>query len=299
MTALKLNELEVDVSSTQIMMHEELSILRGIVDSGVNNVLKTPSSNNNNSDNPRVQTLETENLSLRSLLQEAQNQLASNKTSVANNTGNNSISNENKKIIDDLQAKVIHLETQLKDKDSKISAKDDELKILKASSSENATAKGLEIELLRSQKEVSTLKDQLTSMSKDFELKLQTKVKELTVLGDKRVEETQEKAEADKEEMMEALSQEVEAVEEQKKQEIDVLTVQIKSLESSLETTRGSKQKQVKVLLTVNQQLKNLMKAQRTVSNETKRELGDLQNTMNALFSGSLVRRLRVSFHFY
>lgn len=51
---LKLNELDVDVNSSQLMMQEEVTLLRHHVDSEVNKVLGEPNKNQNDNSNPGI-----------------------------------------------------------------------------------------------------------------------------------------------------------------------------------------------------------------------------------------------------
>lgn len=265
--SLKLNEIEVDVNSSQILMSEELKLLR----KSINDHL-SPHSRSNPDDNEHKSLID-ENNNLRSLLLEAKAEIAS-----ASQTPNSTLVMKDEKLIERVKALEKQVETQsaqLKVSESKIvekdrqvqdilnsqasdssqlikelhlkldnleksnSAKDKELKeleskIAKSSSSSSslsnelasveaklnektneANDKDVKINELTNtnkslQSEILSLQKSFDSLKKESELTLKNKVKELTELSDKRVKEVTDTLEAEKEVMMDAMSQEVE-----------------------------------------------------------------------------------------
>ena len=191
---LKLDELDVDVASTQLMLQEELAQLRISIDGG-------SIKGGGGSDTGRVKILEDENKSLRDLLNEAKLELSKGPDAVMPPPPPGGKS-----------AEVKDLEAQLARKDAQIQSQQSEISKLIAASSAADVTRALEDELKRSKAEVAKLEVELTKTKKDAADQLAAKTKELTELADKRVSEVESRLEAEKDEMMDAMAQEVEVM---------------------------------------------------------------------------------------
>ena len=116
---LNLDEIQVDVTSPQLLFGEDLVVLRKAV-GGV--VMSTTSSGNSGGDSIRVQTLESENANLRELLQQAKTELL---TSSANNSGDVKAALQQMK--EEGDKKLSDLMNQMKDMETKFEAEKEEM----------------------------------------------------------------------------------------------------------------------------------------------------------------------------
>ena len=179
---LRLDDITVDVESTELAMHEEMALLRNAVKSGVCSVA---SDVDDASSSARVKALETENANLRGLLKELKAELNSGRRG-----GSRSASPSNVPAED-----TSDLQRQLKAKDDTIAALRTEIEALRSAAS-GASASATAAAKLTSEKEQAERRVS----------ELQASTAELT----SRLEEVQRKAHADRDELMEAMAQEME-----------------------------------------------------------------------------------------
>jgi len=287
--SLKLDEIEVDVNSTQIMMHEELSILRGAIDSNdipasnrSSNNVNNSNSNNTSISKEQIQLYENEINKYKDLYDQTKFQLESqyklNQSS-------------------DLKESIKELQEKLLQKDNIIKSKDNEISSLQI---EINNSRAIQVDKSQLENQMSSLTEQITSLelklsnSKTESNKiLQKEINELNNRNNKRIEELQAKAEAEKEEMMEAMSQEIEEIENTKKEEFLQLTNKITNLENSLVQLSKSKQILESNYNKIYNNLQQLIKVHKLISNQTKVELKEMNQSIAMLFGGALMRRLR------
>jgi DNA repair exonuclease SbcCD ATPase subunit len=272
--ALKLNDIEVDVSSTQIMLHEELSILRGAAESGVTGSLTAIKSvvgyQTSTEDLERIRSLENENSKLRELLKEAQFELTTKPVVVApplppsepikgkDATGSSEelkavrlnldeksrecdrlakecdgFKRESERLIKEVQqatqqqkeltAQLQQSASQTSEKDKQLAMQKSQLDKLAVDLGDDSRERALRGEMEAVQRDLQTARSQLEAagqdaaklqaqlvlINKDAAAKLAVQAAELTAQGDRRVAEAESRLEAEKDEMMEAMAQEV------------------------------------------------------------------------------------------
>jgi outer membrane murein-binding lipoprotein Lpp len=182
---MKLDDIDVDVNSPQIMMNEEMMLLRASVDRPILELSGSSGSaaNNNSADKShssgqtsaadaeKLKALEAENKSLRDLLKEAKSSIASQANSIAPPlpppSGGGSVPDaetlaslrEAQQEIETLNSKIAQLESTIATREKKIASQEEELNRMRAAVSNSAsassdTAKMLEGEIKRVKEEV-------------------------------------------------------------------------------------------------------------------------------------------------
>lgn len=315
--SLKLEDLDVDLTSTQISFHEEITLLRSAVNQGIATIeaggeLKSPTltslppppvppaTNVNTAttvevkevvkevikDDPKtlekIKALESDNENLRKLLKDAQAELAA----AIKTSG-------------DLEKK---LEAGTK---------------ASASAATDAT-KSLEAELAKATKEIADLNNKLEQVKKEGEDRLAAKVAELTKLADERVSEIETRLETEKDVMMEAMAQEVDAIEKQKDAEKDAVEAQKNALEaeknaliaenaktkaladaeiqkmsSKLADALKSNSLNAERILSLHQMVSAVSKAAKNNATVTKGELADMKYALKNTLGNTIMAKLK------
>lgn len=196
--ALKLEELDVDVSSPELMLKDEIALLRSSVDAGVEKIVAA--TGGSSADGAKLRSLETENKRLRDLLRDAQAELGKGSNPLPPAPPDTGASS----------GRVVELEAQLKKKDTQLSTQQAEISRLIAASGSSDVTKALEDEIKRLKGQVAALEADNAKAVKDAEARLTARVKEQQEIADKRVAEVENRLEAEKDEMMDAMAQEVE-----------------------------------------------------------------------------------------
>jgi len=199
-----LNDIEVDISSAEVQFSDEMQRLKASIDGSS----FSSSSGSGGADPEALKVLKTENAKLRGLLTEAQAELSKAQTSPSSlfPSQSSSMSTE----MEELKSQLRQSEALIKQKDEQLQAAQGEIKNLLSAAAANDEEKLLLDEISRVKTEVASLEKQLSDNIKEAEAKLKSKTLELTQIADKRVNEAETRLEAEKEEMMEAMSQEVE-----------------------------------------------------------------------------------------
>jgi kinesin family member C2/C3 len=327
--ALKLNELEVDVNSPQLMLHDELALLQNYVNLNVGSVLgevhqgssmpiPPPSTNHVHvsaasassisiaADTEKIRALELENNNLRSLLKEAQSELSAVTleqekflaTAGSQSQQQSSETQELRSKLATLEKKFRELEADAKAKDSQLASKDEELRRANAAmqaamEKSSSTSSTISEQLQQANLKIQSLEAQIQSMSKEHESKLSAKTQELQAIADKRVEELRAKLENEKEVMMDAMTQEVEAVEAAKHQEQEAMQQKLKSLETSMESLRRTNNQLTGAVVKVQSNARSVATAAANLKQDVRRELADYQRFMSSMFTGSLVGKIK------
>lgn len=208
MMELKLNEIEVDVSSTQLMLQDEVSLLRNYVDSSVNKVVggkqneyDVPSTVQNGEDKEKIRSLEGEAAKYKALLRDAQNEINILKTS-ANKAASVPVpppaplapsgpTNEEKELratVAKLESKIIQLEADVKSKNAAVAAKDEELSRINATVAEKSSGSSvLNEQLTRAKQQIVELESQLVTVKTESSNKLEATIQQLTKESESRV----------------------------------------------------------------------------------------------------------------
>lgn len=182
---LKLEDITVDITSTELMMHEEMALLRGAIKGGASVATAVDDVPNDGASSARVKALETENANLRGLLKELKAELNSGKRS-----GSRSASPVNGD--SSSAAEVAELQKELRTKNDIIATQKAELEALQAAVSSNADASSHAI----AQTEASKKKiDELKAANAELQ---------------RRLDEVAAKSTTEKDEFMEAMAQEME-----------------------------------------------------------------------------------------
>lgn len=213
---LKLDELEVDVESAKLIMSYEMKALSASIENS-ENILPAPPVDKNSNSNitpSAVKALETENGKLRDLLEKAKAEIVSlAKAANANKTNNNTmppIPPSKESSVDDIE-KMRSLEATIEEKDRQI--KRLELVCIQLEEEKDTTSKhqansdSTEIGKLKAS--LDNLQSKYDAVVAEYEAKI-TKIQQKTLESQSDMET---RLEAEKEEMMEAMAQEVEEVE--------------------------------------------------------------------------------------
>lgn len=187
-------------------------------------------------------------------------------------------------------------QTCIDEKDGQISSLLNNIEQLRRTSSTNSKDKqDLEQEITRLRKESSQLEGRLkqTVTIAEAEGLVAAKTRELNEAAEKRLKDAQVKLEAEKEEMMEALSQEVEEIEVTKKREIDQLGVQIGDLRKKLESSTSFKGQLQGYVVKVAKRNRQLSKEYKKLQTSTAKDLEDMKYAMKSVLSGSLMSKLK------
>ena len=245
LASLKLDELEVDYENTEIMLREELSTLKNAVygTAGVDISIPVPPASRtvgpDTADSEQLQFLEADNKQLRSLLAEAKSEILSKDKRIAGlvaeassivspsppvpPTDNKSSTSDQeilslRQSISDLEAKSNLLETANARLEAQLAAKDADVTRLKAQNesllaqlsgtSAGAASGAIELEKLRA--EIEEHRQALVRAQEEAERKLKQRTDSLNEEHQKRINDLEAKREAEKEELMEAMAQEVE-----------------------------------------------------------------------------------------
>lgn len=230
--ALKLKDLEVDVNSTKLTLQEELSTLRASIDNGgviaKQGVTAPPppvtsNTGSNAKDLEKIKLLEAENKTMREQLKDSQSRLDAANDAIAKASGNAAESAKMeiqslKKQLEDSKKDITSRDSQIIEKDNTISShlkkidsltKDAQTKNAADSSKEKA----LQADIESTKATIAQLEAKLTASTKEWESKVNAKSQELLQLSESKAQELralEERLEAEKEEMMEAMAQEIE-----------------------------------------------------------------------------------------
>jgi DNA repair exonuclease SbcCD ATPase subunit len=256
--SLKLEEVEVDVTSTKMELHDELSRLRSVVEGNgpppaaafTPAASAPPLATMSHADTGKMKGLETENAKLLQQIAELKNELSTATETVSQHQQSSQHlakhqqqSSQNQEEINKLKKEIDQLNSKSKEttqqKDSEISDLNDQLKAINLKfSSSSSQEKQLETE-------IETLKGQLKEEKhskqvslKESESKAHAKLQETIASYENKLKESEATWSQEREEMEVALAQELEEVEKGKDEEIQslmnensILTKQFKQLQ--------------------------------------------------------------------
>ena len=279
LSSLKLDEIEVDVQSAQVMMNEELLLLRSSIERGLNGNVATsilppqPPATSLAADTTKIKTLESENKELRGLLAEAKKDLEAN----LKKSGKDAIKDN----------------TDLAKKDQEIKSLKEEISNLMAAAASVGVQRSLEEEIRTVKVEVADLEKQLERTRKEAEERLAARTAELGAETEKRVREMQTRLEGEKDEMMEAMAQEVEDIEKTKNAEKETLLKERKMLQDNLTAALSAQKPMKQSLKQMSKFIAEYTKNSRGLLAATRKEVSDMKGTLKAQIDGRLIARLK------
>jgi DNA repair exonuclease SbcCD ATPase subunit len=231
--ALKLKDLEVDVTSTKLSLQQELTTLRSAIENGGTATaavsaappppaLPTPPATSEK-DLEKLRSLETENTTLRSHIKDFEIKLAAANDAIAKANGNAAESakleiQSLKTQLEQVKRESTAKDNQIQEKDAAIAAhlkKIDSLskEVQSSAASAGSQEQALKTDIEKAKATAAQLEARLAATTREWEAKYGAKSQELTKLGEDKARELKEleaRLEAEKEEMMEAMAQEIE-----------------------------------------------------------------------------------------
>ena len=262
---LKLDEVEVDVTSTKIELQEELSLLRKSIENGgafagshhvqaasAPPLAPAPVSTNtgsNQQDLQKIRELEGENAKLMQKVEELKSDLANSLSQQNNQTAK--LSSSNSEEINKLRKEIDSLNQKLKETNSLLQERDNEIQTLQNNlqntkhqmESNSSHEKHLQQEIEKYKTLLHEEKASRNQLKIDLEKQSQQKIQEITNQYENKLQSKEEEWNAEREEMEVALAQELEEVEKGKDEEIAVLmeeNAQLTKKYKSLQTANAN-----------------------------------------------------------
>jgi kinesin family member C2/C3 len=225
LVSLRLKDLEVDVTSTQLQLQSELSTLRAAIENGgfAPPVALPPAPpaapQMSEKDVQKLKSLEADNKALTDQVKDLEAKLATANATISKASGNANAAAAAE--IKTLKEEIESSKKELATKDTKLADASSALAALQAqhqsaqakSASDSSATQALRGELDKATASVARLEAQLAAANKDWEAKLKAKSDELARAAEvksKALQDLETRLEAEKEEMMEAMAQEIE-----------------------------------------------------------------------------------------
>jgi hypothetical protein len=259
--ALNLEEIEVDVTSSQLLMSEELTIIRN---STTQNFGACPKASVLlNGDNERIRSIEAENTNLRGLLEQAKLELSKGTIRSASVTGDVEI-----------------LKVENAQKASKIASLEKDIASLSGPVTTSVASNHLDAKVKELNEDIVAMKKEIERATIDSEKRLTAKTFEMTNLADTRVKEVETRLETEKEEMMEAMAQEVDEIEKSKDEEKAAILAEKETLLLNLAASANVTRAVTTNLSKIRTKFSNLVRDQRNLSTATSKDLSDMKQAM-------------------
>ena len=261
-------------------MSNELAALRGSLDGVAPPPPGEPASSS--VDRERLAAMEAENRRLQSLVAEAQGQLSA---AAAGKKEAEAAKSSWAEEISALNALVQQKDEALTKSEAKLAAANAELseaqRRLKAAdeasaAKDNAEAAGLRKELEQARSELASLRAARDAAAA-------------------QVKALEERLVSEKEELMEAVAQEVEQVEKTKAEEVAGLKAEVERLRSLLTSSQSQAGSITKALSALDQRTRSLATQNRQLLASTQKELNDMRVTLTTCFKGEFVKRLALA----
>lgn len=251
--ALGLSDLEVDVKSTELMLSEELSKLRSVLEGGGGSGVVAGT--NGSSNDAKLKSLEKEN-------EATKQELAKLKLS-----GNSIVSNES-------------------NTNASMALKDQEIIKMKEADASSSKA------IADKDKTLDTLTKENAKLKKDFEL-LSQELKNEKETAQKQIQALEERIETEKEEIMEAMAQEVDEIEKAKADEIDKhLSSSARQLKLCSHL-KDAMTRQEKGLANIKGSTSVVLKENKKLIASTQQDLDNMKAQLKSLFSSSLMEGIK------
>lgn len=294
------NLLSVDVKSSQLMMHEEMALLRSAIESGTHSMASSIASSEkfipsegDSASKERVEKLEAENANLKSLLKELKEEL------VAGNAQNQSSSGANEELVS-LRDSTKSIEAELKKTQEDLAATKSAYEILEGehkalkeaqASLQNGTAASME-EMSSLKAEVATLTTKLENAGKEAEQSTKN-LEKFKLEAEQKAASLEKENEAEKEEMMNAMAQELEETEVRHTKEVEALKKEVKKLNKSLAKYENTSKALSSGLIPVRKSMIRLNEAQKSLSKTVREEMDNTLKEVSSHFGSSLMKRLK------
>eukprot|EP01041_Mallomonas_annulata_P000189 gene189-331_t len=278
---LKLEELDVDYTNSELMLRDELLTLSNAVWNPDALKLPLPNAPTTSGGNDRSASLEAENANLRGLLAEAKGEILAKEKQLtelaskpvmppappsnAANPANDAEINTLKSEINSLKSEIKTLTTKLSEKDSELSSnlstlsnkdsiitsKETEISSLTAKLNDiSVAAAGSAAGVANTQAEVNKLQGEISELNKTIEkIKIESKqalekqAAEFKDAEEKNLKELEIRHEAEKDELTEAMAAEVEAVEKKYADEGENASKETQKLKLTLSKVSGANKK--------------------------------------------------------
>ena len=274
MKDLNLAELEVDVSSPQLLFNEDLIALRKAVGMDTTNgtVSITTTTQNGGADVEKLKTLETENSKLRELLIEAKTELSKLPP----------IPPPVSPVVPIKQADIV------KEGNIDQATLDNMTSKIKAEAAANLAN---EIQKVKSESKLN-FECEITKIKQDAEQKLATKEAELTKIRNE-MKEMELKFDAEKEEMMEVAAQEIDEIEKKKNDETDQVSAEKALIQKNLDDSISQISMLKKRVQVTSTKSTALIKNYQGFSSSIKTDLQNMKYEMQSMLSGKLLGKLQ------
>ena len=296
---LKLDDLiNVDFNSTQMMFHEELSLLRGAVDKSLHGIDPTLATGVPPSKPPKevvaipsaeilekISKLEKDNFDLLIKLQETEGRAGKADSSDAEVAKLN-------QAIELLNAEIAKQSKTIDEQSKALLAKENGSKE-SAAKYESETAdqiKTLKDELKTARLESNDLRELARKAKKDGDDRIAAKVIEMERETERKVKEVETKLESEKEVMMDAMAQEVEDLEKQKENDRATLTAERDAVIAKLNATTGASRA---AIVSVRVAADKLSKDHKACSAVVKKDLADMKASLKADAFGMLIAKMK------
>lgn len=295
---LDLASLEVDVSSAQLLMNSEMALLRNSVDG---TLPPAPSSVSDPEANGKIQTLEADNKKLRDLLEKAKVELiAVAKASAATasppppptpSVVNNESREEDLQRIQELEASLAQLQEVCDAKDNQVRR----LELVCLQFEEDAK-KALTEKVSGEAVETGRLKAELDNLMTKYDSAVashEAKLKELSSASDKKIAAIESRCEKEKEDMMEAMAQEVEDVENTFKTKVSALETKIQEMTRELGKTQQGATVVVKSLSAIKPKLLALRKTRGALVDDIRQSFATFSSSLKTDLGESAGKKLQ------
>jgi chromosome segregation ATPase len=309
---LKLEEIEVNLDSAELLMKSEIALLRASVE---NNQEPTSSTNLINDAqqvttlNSKITSLEADNKKLRDLLEKAKSELvAYSKASsavppppspVATATNQLSSSSNEEDIL-----KIASLEAVLQDIQAKAAEKDAQFKRLEliclGYEEEIENHKSLKQSTISA--EAGRFKAELDSLQTKFEntvKEYENKLNEEKGKSEKSLSTLEARLETEKEEMMEAMAQEIEEIEKTNQDKITSFEQKINELSGQLSKSQSNRSNIINGLTQIKSKFATIKQSRKSVSEESRKLLQSFGNSFTAELGDKLKYKLKVLIYLF
>mmetsp|Transcript_24427 Transcript_24427/g.35895 ORF Transcript_24427/g.35895 Transcript_24427/m.35895 type:complete len:507 (-) Transcript_24427:905-2425(-) len=317
---LHLDDIRVDVSSTELMMHEEMELLRKAINKNTLQPSSLPSSvdDGDDSKDSRVKVLESENANLRGLLKELKAELLNagkrkDGDSPSTPVVDSEQSVKQSKEIERLKKELDQSKKSLQEKDEEVRAALEEVEALRSSggNTESALAEHkAEIKALKT--EMETLKQSSASGAEETGM-LKKQIKELqdAIEDEKKataeqvskfnaekkelehkLQEVQKAAEQEKDDAMEAMTREIEDLVKKHSAETAAQAKETKKLQKALSKYKNSSKSLAGGLGAIRRNASELKASQKRLVTDTRDVIRGVQSEFSTTFTNGILGKL-------
>lgn len=292
LSSLKLEELEVDYNNTELLLREEVALLR--------NTVFPEGGSTGAPSNDKLASLDSENQNLRGLLAEAKAEILAKEKQIASLSSNSmapplppatlSLGSSNQSAeFNELNSKLAQKESALNSKIQEIAQLTEQNKQLSKTAEGNAA--GDQLELIKLREELFNTKKLIDKEKEDSSQKLLQREQELKKQAENALKDAEKKFETQKEELMEAMAQEVEAVEKKHEEEGSVLKSENKKLKKSLSKLSTANQTVSSGAQKLKTKILEMKIANKDLATETKKQVSALGASLRENFGKTIIAK--------